>query len=787
MTEGTILNIADEDIFIFPASFAQARLWFLDQLAPGNPFYNVSTAARLTGPLNVAVLLHTFNEIVRRHEALRTTFKIVEEQLFQVIAPSLSIPLPLIDLRQLSAVAREAQVQQLIAAESVRPFALAQGPLLRVRLLVLGETEHVLLLTMHHIVADGWSIGVLMRELGALYAAFIGGQPSPLSELPLQYADFADWQRQWLQGEVLETQLAYWLHQLDDLPVLDLPTDRPRPAVQSYQGATQYLELPLDLTQALEDFSQQQGVTLFITLLATFQTLLYRYTGQEDIPVGSPIANRNRREIEGLIGFFVNSLVLRTSLSGNPTFQELLWRVREVALGAYAHQDLPFERLVEELQPQRDLSHTPLFQVMFALQSAPTPALEFVGLTLNLLEVESTTAKFDLTLSIENTEQGLKGSLEYNTDLFDAATITGMLKHYRTLLEGIIADPYQRLSNLALLSAAERHQVLEAWNEAPTEYPNLCIHQLFELQVEQTPDAVAVVFEDKQLTYRELNSRSNKIAHHLLSLGVGPENLVGICTKRSCEMVVALLGILKAGAAYLPLDPTYPQQRLRWMLVDASVKVLLTEQHLVTELKLIGPNIVCLDSEWDTIAQQSQENPHCSVSASNLIYVIYTSGSTGEPKGVAVEHSSLLNLVQWHQTAFAVSPTDRATQMAAVAFDACGWEIWPYLAAGASIHFASEETRTSPTKLRDWLLEQEITISFVPTLLTQRILALFWPQSCALRTLLTGGDKLQQYPPASLPFEVVNNYGPTENTVVTTSGLVDGGRSLPRVYNEISR
>ncbi len=778
MTEGTILNIPDEEIFLFPVSFAQARLWFLEQLVPGNSFYNVSTAARLTGSLNVTALWQTFNEIVRRHEALRTTFKMVEEQLFQVIAPSLSVPLPLVDLQQLSAVAREVQVQRLIAEDSVRPFALAEGPLLRVQLLVLGEAEHVLLLTMHHIVADGWSIGVLMRELGALYAANVCGQPSPLAELPLQYADFAHWQRQWLQGEVLETQLVYWQQQLEDLPVLHLPTDRPRPAVQSYRGATQYLELSPSLTQALLALCQQQGVTLFITLLAAFQTLLYRYTGLEDIPVGSPIANRNRREIEGLIGFFVNSLVMRTNLSGNPTFQELLLRVREVALGAYAHQDLPFERLVEELQPQRDLSHTPLFQVMFALQSAPTPPLEFVGLTLNLLEVESTTAKFDLTLSIENTEQGLKGSLEYNTDLFDAATITRMLQHYRILLEGIIAAPEQRLSDLALLSPEERHQVLVEWNDAQVEYPNLCIHQLFEFQVEQTPDAVALVFVDEQLTYRELNSRSNKIAHHLLSLGVGSDDLVGICTERSCEMVVGLLGILKAGAAYLPLDPTYPQQRLSWMLADPAVKVLLSEQHLVTDLKLTGSNIICLDSDWDTIAQYSQENPNSGVSADNLVYVIYTSGSTGKPKGVAVEHSSLLNLVKWHQTAFSVSPTDRATQMAAAAFDACGWEIWPYLAAGASIHFALEEIRAQPARLRDWLLEQKITISFLPTPLTERVLALEWPESCTLRILLTGGDKLQQYPDGSLPFEVVNNYGPTENTVVTTSGLVAPGEQI---------
>jgi len=766
-----------------PLSFAQARLWFLEQLVPGNPFYNVPTAVGLRGRLNFAALEQTFNEIVRRHEALRTTFKMVSGQPVQVIAPSLSVPLSLVDLQQLPAAEQSAQVQRLTTAESVRPFDLAQDPLLRVQLLVLGKAEHVLLLTMHHIVADGWSIGVLMRELGTLYAAFACGLPSPLPDLPIQYADFAHWQRQWLQGEVLETQLNYWQQQLDDLPTLDLPTDRSRPAVQSYRGATQYLELPPSLTQALEEMCQQAGVTLFITLLAAFQTLLYRYTGQEDIPVGSPIANRNRSEIEGLIGFFVNSLVLRTDLSGNPTFRELLLRVREVALGAYAHQDLPFERLVEELQPERDLSRNPLFQVVFALQNAPVEELELPGLMLSPLNFDPGTTRFDLEFHLSTRSGGL-GSLGgdradglrvlavYNTDLFDGATITRMLAYFRTLLEGIIADPEQRLADLPLLGAPELHQLLMEWNETQAEYPkNLCIHQLFEAQVEQTPESVAVVFEDKQFTYRELNSRSNQIAHHLLSLGVGPEVLVGICTERP-EMVVGLLGILKAGAAYLPLDPTYPQQRLNWMLEDAHVAVLLTQQHLVESLRLQVPSIVCLDSEWNTIAQQSAENVVSGVSVDNLVYVIYTSGSTGKPKGVPVTHTNLLNLIFWHQTTFSVSPTDRATQMAAAAFDACGWEIWPYLAAGASIYFASEETRTSPTKLRDWLLEQEITISFVPTPLTEIILALDWPESCHMRTLLTGGDKLQHYHNGSLPFEVVNNYGPTENTVVTTSGLV---------------
>ena len=760
----------EEEVFVFPVSFAQQRLWFLDQLVPGNAFYNAPTAVLLKGPLNVAALLQTFNEIVRRHEVLRTAFNLLSGELVQMIAPRLDLTLPVVDLQTLSAEKRESQIQRLTVEESQRPFDLAKGPLLRVQLLKLDDTEHILLLTMHHIIADGWSLGVLIAELGALYSAFTSGQPCPLSPLPVQYADFTDWQRQWLQGEVLTTQLTYWRQQLHDLSVLNLPTDRPRPPIQSYRGATQYLQLSLSLSQSLQLLSQQQGVTLFITLLAAFQTLLYRYTDQEDIAVGSPIANRNRREIEGLIGFFVNSLVLRTDFSGNPTFQELLQRVREVALGAYAHQDLPFERLVEKLQPQRDLSHMPLFQVMFALQSAQTPALELAGLDVTFLEVENTTAKFDLTLHIEDTEQGLKGSLEYNTDLFDATTIKRMLEHLQILLEGVVADPEQRISSLPLLSASERYQLLVTWNDTQVDYPNLCIHQLFEAQTEQTPEAIAVVFQDEQLTYHELNIRSNKIAHYLLSLGIGPDVIVAICCDRSLEMIMGLLGILKAGAAYLPLDPTHPQQRLNLMLSDSAASVLLTQQHLLN-LQLTVPSI-CIDSQWHTLAQYSQENPNSNVTADHLVYAIYTSGSTGQPKAVAVEHRSLLNLVFWHQKTFSVSPTTKATQIAAPAFDACAWEIWPYLAAGASIYLADQETRTSPTRLRDWLLEKSITISFLPTPLAERVIALSWPENCALKTLLTGGDKLQQYPHASLPFSVVNNYGPTESTVVATSGLV---------------
>jgi amino acid adenylation domain-containing protein len=757
-----------------PLSFAQARLWFLDQLEPGNAFYNIPAAVRLSGQLNVVALEQSLNQIISRHEALRTNFVTVNGQPVQVIASTLTLTLPVVDLRQLPESQRERDCQRLANEEAVQPFDLATEPLVRTKLLQLSESEHVLLLTMHHIVSDGWSMGVLVRELAALYEAFCNDSLLVLPELPIQYPDFAVWQQQWLQGEVLESQLGYWKQQLGGAPaLLELPTDRPRPAVQTFRGAHQSFALSKEVTEALITLSQRQGATLFMTLLAAFETLLHRYTGQADICVGTPIANRNRAEIEGLIGLFVNTLVLRTDMSGNPSFEDVLSRIREVALGAYAHQDVPFEQLVEALQPSRDLSHTPLFQVMFVLQNAPMPSLKLQGLTLAPLAVESATAKFDLTLSLENSEQGLTGAWEYNKDLFDAATIVRMSGHFQTLLEAIVTNPQQRVSQFPLLSEAERHQLLVEWNNTQAEYPqSMCLHQLFEAIVDRTPDAVAVVFEDEQLTYQELNCRANQLAHHLRSLDVAPDSLVGICVERSLEMIVGLLGILKAGAAYVPLDPGYPAERLAFMLEDAQVPILLTQQRLVGRLPKHGATVVCLDTDWEIIAKEGTENPTRNVKADNLAYVIYTSGSTGKPKGVQIEHQGLLNLVFWHQQAFALSPADRATQIAGPAFDAAVWELWPYLTVGASIYIANEETRISPVELRDWLITSAITITFLPTPLAESVLSLDWPSNTALQTLLTGGDKLHNYPSPSLPFQLVNNYGPTENTVVTTSSNV---------------
>src|SRR2546421_6855231 len=488
---------------------------------------------------------------------------------------------------------------------------------------------------MHHIISDDWSMQVLFGELSSLYAAYAAGQPSPLPELPLQYADFTLWQRQWLQGEVLEDQLTYWQQQLAGAPaLLELPTDRPRPAVQTFRGATHLFELSKPLSQALKRLSQGEGVTLFMTLLAAFQTLLWRYTGQSDVVVGPPIANRTRAEIEGLIGFFVNTLALCTDLSGDPSFRQLLARVRRMALGAYAHQDVPFEQVVEALQPVRSLSHSPLFQVFFTLNQPLTSSLALGEVMGTLLEVESGIAKFDLTLSMTDSGQGLIGELQYNSDLFEPVTVARLARHLETLLEGMVANPRQRLSDLPLLTQAERQQLLVEWNATQSDFPHeQCLHQLFEAQVQQKPQAVAVVCEDKQLSYQQLNQQANQLAHHLRKQGVGPEGRVGLCMQRSPEMGGGLLGILTAGGAYVPLDPAYPQERLAFMVQDAQLAVLLTQQSLAESIPNHSARVICLDSEWRSLAQEGEEqNLLPQAAAGNLAYVIYTSGSTGRPK-----------------------------------------------------------------------------------------------------------------------------------------------------------
>jgi len=562
-----------------PLSFAQERLWFLDQFEPGSPIYNIPAVFRLPGPLNVRALEQSLNEVVSRHEVLRTLFRSNDGQPLQVIAPSFAVELPLVDLRALPDEVREAEAQRLAASEALRPFDLARGPLLRTSLLQLADMDHILLLTMHHIVSDAWSMGILWRELAAFYGQYSTGRRATLPDLPIQYADFAQWQRGYLTGEVLERHLAFWREQLDGAPgVLALPTDHQRPAVQRFQGAMEAWTPPAGLSDGLKNFSQRAGVTPFMTLLATFKTLLYRYTGRTDLVVGTPIANRTRTEVEGLIGFFVNTLVLRTDLSGDPSFSTVLSRVREVTLGAYAHQDLPFERLVEEQQPERDLSHNPLFQVMFVFQNLPNSPQASPSSQLPV-PMGTGTSKFDLALFVMEMGDTLWGAVEYNTDLFEATTIKRLLGHFQVLLEAIISDPERRLSALRLLTGAERRELLVEWNNTEVDYPgDESIVSRFEAQVTRTPDATAVICEDRSLSYSELNTRANQLAHYLHELGVRRGARVGICLEPGLNMVVGLLGVLKAGGTYVPLDPAHPDERLAFMSADAHALLLLTQQ-----------------------------------------------------------------------------------------------------------------------------------------------------------------------------------------------------------------
>ncbi|AVH69209.1 non-ribosomal peptide synthetase [Nostoc sp. 'Lobaria pulmonaria (5183) cyanobiont'] len=758
-----------------PLSFAQQRLWFLAQLEPDSSFYNIPAAVRLKGELNIKALQQSLNEILRRHEALRTNFQTVEGQAIAVISEVKPLRLPTIDISELPLAQQEVEIRQQAAQEAQQPFDISSDYLLRVKLLRLDEQEHIVLLTMHHIASDGWSVGVLVQELATLYPSFCNHQPSPLPELPIQYVDFAAWQRQWLEAEVLQSQISYWRQQLEDAPkVLELPTDYLRPAIGTFRGATYSFELSYELSVALNKLSQQQGSTLFMTLLAAFQTLLWRYTGQEDIVVGSPIANRNRAEIEGLIGFFVNTLVLRTNLTGNPSFEELLKRVREVALGAYAHQDLPFELLVEQLQPQRDLSHTPLFQVMFVLQNAPMSALELPDLTLSPVESDSNTAKFDLTLYMSETESGLVGNLEYNTDLFAENSIQRMAAHLQTLLSGIVTNPQASLSELSLLTQTEKHQLLQEWNDTEVEYPQqLCIHELFEVQVQKTPDAVAVVFEDEQLTYWELNTRANQLAHYLQQLGVKPEVLVGICVERSLYMIIGLLAILKAGGAYVPLDPSYPKKRLAYMLEDSRPGLLLTQQHLVENLPTNQAQVICIDSDWQLIADENRENPGCNITVDNLAYVIYTSGSTGKPKGAINTHQGICNRLLWMQDAYQLTAADCVLHKTPFSFDVSVWEFFWTLMTGARLVVAQPEGHRDPSYIVNLILQQQITtLHFVPSML-QAFLSAEGLEKCqSLVRVIASGEalpvQLQQSFFNRLDAQLYNLYGPTEAAVDVT-------------------
>ncbi len=722
---------------------------------------------------------------MRRHAALRTTFTLVDGQPVQVIAPNLAIALPVVNLQSAAVEERERVGQQLATAEAQRPFNLTTDPLVRVTLLQFDPTEAVLLLTMHHIVADGWSLGVLIQELACFYTAFVEQRSPDLPPLPIQYTDFACWQRNWLQGEVLEKQLTYWRKQLQDLPGLHLPNDRPHPAVQTYRGATYPLQFSPTLTQALATLSQQSGASLFMTLLAAFQTLLYRYTGQEDIAIGSPIANRHRSELEGMIGFFVNSLVMRSDLSGNPSFRELLERVRDVALEAYAHQDLPFEKLVEELDPERDLSRNPLFQVAFALQNAPMQALELPGLTLKPAPLESGSTRFDLEVhlwepthglrSLWESQEGLSGFISYGTDLFDRDRIGRLVGHFQTLLEGIVTNPDARLSDLPLLTSTEHQQLIE-WNQTHTEdKSDRCFHQIFEAQVSQIPEAIALMSEPRSLTYAELNQQADRLAQTLKHMGVRPDSLVGLCVDRSLDMVIGILGILKAGGAYVPLDPNYPSDRLDFMLTDAQVSILLTQSWLVESLPASPAKILLLDQPLPLHSKTCEVAP---LTPDHLAYVIYTSGSTGTPKGVLLSHRGLCNVVEAQQQIFHTSRSSRILQLSSLSFDASIFEIALAFGSGGTLYIPPQPAQLPGMALVRFLQDHAITHA----LITPAVLAVLpFAELPNLQVLITGGEACssQVVDRWAANRHFFNAYGPTETTIwATVAELHPGDRPL---------
>lgn len=765
-----------------PLSYNQQGLWVLSQLMPDTWLYQIPKAIRLTGKLDFAALKRTLDSIVARHESFRTTFISVDGVPMQVIADVFPLELPVVDLSGKPESEREAQAHNILSAEARRPFDLSRGPLIRGLLLRLSDEEHILLINTHHIVTDGWSMGIFHREFMELYEAFAAGRPSPLPELEIQYGDYAAWHRQWFAGPAFESQLAYWKEQFaEPPPVLELSADHSREIVKAfraYRGTHQTLRLSKELTKQINEFCRAGEATPFMTLLAAFKVLLHRYTGEEDIVVGSPIAGRCMAETEPLIGLFINVLALRSSLSGNPTFREILSRVKNAALGAYANQDLPFETLVRELHPDRALAHNPIFQVMFVLQNEPIPSLEFGGLKISHVQVDNITTNFNLTLDIVERDEQFLIKFECNADLFEAETISRMMGHFETLLTAIVANPEHRISELPLLTAAEQKQLLVEWPDTKTDYPaHKCVHELFEAQVSRTPDAIAVVFDKDQFTYRELNRRANQLANYLRTLGIGPDTLVGVRMERSAQLIVAYLGIVKAGGAYLPLDLAYPKERVGFMMADAQAPVLLTETGLAADLPETNAKIICLDDCGETISIFSDENPQNLTSAENLIYVIYTSGSTGTPKGVSVRHRAVNRLV-FNTNYVEITSADRIAQASNSSFDAATFEIWGALLHGAQLVGIPREVTLSPKLFGEEIQRQHISMMFLTTALFNQIAREAPGAFSSMRQLMFGGEAVdpgwvREVLANGAPERLVHVYGPTESTTFATAHLID--------------
>jgi amino acid adenylation domain-containing protein len=763
-----------------PLSFAQQRLWFIDQLVPNNPLYNIPGGVRLEGSLDLEILESVINEIIRRQEVLRTRIEVKDGEPIQVIEPWEPRELEVEDLRSLSREEKESEVRRITRAEAGRGFDLSRGPLLRVKALKLAEEEHALLFTMHHIVSDGWSMGVLAREVCDLYEAMSEGRPSPLPELEIQYADYAKWQREYLSGEVLEKEVGYWKERLKDAAVMELPTDRARPAAPSYRGGRERVEIGKELSQELRRLSQREGATLFMVLMAAFKLILMRYSGEEDVSVGTVIANRTRREVEGLIGFFVNTLVLRTDLGGNPSFAELMRREREVSLGAYGHQEAPFEKLVEEINPDRDLSRSPLFQVMMALQNTRREEMEIRGLKVIEQEVETGVSKFDLTLGLTEAGEGIVGSLEYSEELYDGETIRRMARHYEKVLEEVVRNAERRIRQIELLGEAEKRQITEEWNETERKYEEARLaHEMIRDEARRNPEAVAVNCEHRQLSYRELNRRANQLGQYLMELGVGPDVRVGICLERSIELIVGMLGILKAGGAYVPMDTSFPASRLKMIAEDAEIRFLITEEKLAGRYAARTAKQIWMDRDWRTISMGSGEDFQSAVTEENAAYVIYTSGSTGRPKGVLVTHRSVRNLFNALNERMSFGEKDVWSCSHSYAFDFSVWEIWGALIYGGRLALATELVARAPEEFYDLIGEEGVTIlSQTPSAFRQLIKVdevAGAGRKLNLRAVVFGGEALE-YQSLKGWIErrgdespaLINMYGITETTVHTT-------------------
>jgi amino acid adenylation domain-containing protein len=758
-----------------PLSFVQRQMWVIDQMAPGNPAYNMPYGFRLRGPLELTALENSFNEIIKRHEALRTTFAIKDGEPVQLIHPELQIKVHVVALDHLKQEEREAKLQTLASKESLNSFDLSRLPLIRAFLFKVDEADHVLIINIHHIVADGLSVGVLLNELDEFYRAFTGGGNPQLPELEVQYGDFTEWQQRALANEAAYAkQIGFWRTQLGGrLPVLELPVDKPRPALQSFKGSNIFFNLPTDLVRGLRSLAAREEGTPFMILLAAFQALLHRYADAEDMVIGMPVATRTCHEVEPLIGNFLNMVALRCDLAGNPTLIDVLRRTRETTLNAFSNSDLPLEAMMKYLKFERDLSRNPIFQVALQVLTRTTPTLGH--LEISSFDFDRKFAQFDLSLHVYEEVEGYRGRFDYCTDLFETQTIQRLCGHYLTLLEAIVREPERRISSLPLLTETESRQVLEVWNQTAEAYPApRCINELVDEQARIRPEALAAESHGRQLTYGELVQQADCLAGRLRRHGVRADSLVAVFLERSIEMLIGLLAVWKAGGAYVPIDPEYPAERVRFMLQDTKAVAVLTQKAIAAALPAMDTAVVYLDAEEDRVATSSGDHPRSpSSSPEQLAYLIFTSGSTGRPKGVPIRHANLFNLICWHQQAYQVTPADRATQIAGTAFDASVWEIWPYLTAGASIHFPDHDTRLDAGQLVRWLADRQITLTFLPTPLAESVLRETWPQTLALRVLLTGGDRLTYRPPRKLPFRLVNHYGPTENTVVSTCADVD--------------